>query len=147
MNSPQVRSVLLVADDNPDDRLLIGEAWQEASSVSCQMVEDGEELMNVLYHRSNHYIADPAVSPNLILLDLNMPKKNGYEALQEIKTTPCLKKIPVVVLTTSTAKSDINRSYELGASAYITKPNSFDELVELMQVLHTYWFETIDLPD
>ena len=147
MNALKTRSILLVADDNPDDRLLIEEAWQEASSINLQLVEDGEELMNVLHQRSKLLATDFSTVPNLILLDLNMPRKNGYEALAEIKTTPGLKKIPVIVMTTSTAKSDINRSYELGASAYITKPNSFDELVELMQVLHTYWFETIDLPD
>ncbi|MBW4690950.1 MAG: response regulator [Lyngbya sp. HA4199-MV5] len=147
MDTLKVRSILLVADDNPDDRLLIEEAWQEASSVNLQLVEDGEELMNVLHHRSKLFAADLSDVPNLILIDLNMPRKNGYEALAEIKTTPGLKKIPVVVMTTSAARSDINRSYELGASAYITKPNSFDELVELMQVLHNYWFETITLPD
>ena len=147
MNALKARSTLLVADDNPDDRLLIEEAWQEASSVNLQLVEDGEALMDVLHHRCKNPATELSIFPNLILLDLNMPRKNGYEALAEIKTTPSLKRIPVIVMTTSTARSDINRSYELGASAYITKPNSFDELVELMQLLHTYWFETIDLPD
>ncbi|MBW4690952.1 MAG: response regulator [Lyngbya sp. HA4199-MV5] len=146
MNACQIPFLLLAADDNPDDRLLIQEAWQEVSPVELQIVGNGEELMDFLYRRGQYADSTTPSSPNLILLDLNMPRKNGYEALQEIKTAPALKKIPVVVLTTSIAKADIDRSYELGASGHITKPNSFDEFTEQMQALYSYWFKTVNLP-
>ena len=146
MNTCQIPFTLLVADDNPDDRLLVQEAWHEVSPIELYLVENGEELMDFLYHRGPYAGLTALSLPSLILLDLNMPRKNGHEALQEIKGVPNLKKIPVIVLTTSTLKSDIDRSYELGASGHITKPNSFDELIEQMQALYSYWFEAVNLP-
>jgi CheY-like chemotaxis protein len=154
MNAYQVPSVLL-ADDNPDDRLLIKEAWEEVSTITLHMVGNGEELMDFLYCQGQDRglkdkdLKDTGLEcllPSLILLDLNMPRKNGYETLQEIKADPKLKKIPVIILTTSTVVLDVNRSYELGASGYLTKPDSFDELIQQMQASYSYWLKTVRLP-
>src|SRR3954471_4543735 len=132
---------ILMADDDPDDRLMARKALQEYRLKNgIQFVEDGEELMDYLRHRGKY--ADPATSPEpgLILLDLNMPKKDGREALAEIKADPKLRHIPVVVLTTSKAEEDIIRSYDLGVNSYITKPVSFQGLAEVMKILSIYWF-------
>ncbi|MDQ3959432.1 MAG: response regulator, partial [Pseudomonadota bacterium] len=109
-------------------------------------VTNGEELMDYLYRRGRY--ADMATSPRpgLILLDLNMPKKDGREALQEIKADPNLRRIPVVILTTSEAEEDVYRSYDLGANSFITKPVTFESLVELMRVMGRYWIELVELP-
>jgi CheY-like chemotaxis protein len=109
-------------------------------------VENGEELMDYLHRRGA--FADPARSPRpgLILLDLNMPRKDGREALAEIKSDPALRQIPVVVLTTSKAEEDIYRTYDLGVNSFITKPVTFDGLVNVMRTLGTYWFEIVELP-
>ena len=109
-------------------------------------VEDGEELMDYLLQRGCYLAPDAAPRPGLILLDLNMPRKDGREALREIKADPVLRQIPVVVLTTSRAEEDILRSYDLGVNSFITKPVSFDGLVEVMRALATYWFEIVRLP-
>jgi CheY-like chemotaxis protein len=138
---------LLMAEDDPDDRLLSAEALKEARLTNkIHFVEDGEELMDFLCH-TGKYI-DPASSPRpgLVLLDLNMPKKDGREALREMKSNPDLRLIPVVVLTTSKAEEDILRSYDLGVSGYITKPVQFNELIEVMRVIGKYWFEIVELP-
>jgi CheY-like chemotaxis protein len=146
--SPQAkRIVILMADDDADDRLLTQDALVECNSGSdLRVVENGEELLNYLHRRGPY--ADPVTSPRpgLILLDLNMPKKDGRDALQEIKLHPELRKIPVVVLTTSKADTDISRIYELGANSFIAKPVSFDSLVSVMQLLTRYWFDTVELP-
>ncbi len=139
--------VFLMADDDPDDRLLIKEAFQESLvSNSIYFVEDGVELMN--YLRWQDKFSDPAdaPSPDLILLDLNMPRKDGREALAEIKSDPLLRYIPVVVLTTSKAEEDIMRSYDIGAASYITKPVTFDGLVEAIRGLGQYWVQIVRLP-
>jgi CheY-like chemotaxis protein len=102
--------------------------------------------MDYLYQRGKYADLNLAPRPGLILLDLNMPKKDGREALREIKADPQLKHIPVVVLTTSKAEEDIYRSYELGANSYITKPVTFASLVEVMKTLGKYWFEIVELP-
>ena len=138
---------LLLADDDPDDRLLARQALEKsrlANDLRC--VEDGEELLDYLRHRGQY--ADPKESPRpgLILLDLNMPRKDGREALREIKSDPKLRDIPVVVLTTSKAEEDIARSYNLGVNSYITKPVKFSALVEVMRALGKYWFEIVELP-
>jgi CheY-like chemotaxis protein len=109
-------------------------------------VEDGEELMDYLFQRGAFEDPADAPPPGLILLDLNMPKKDGREALAEIKNDPRLRKIPVIVLTTSSAEEDVYRSYDLGVSSYITKPVTFTGLVEAMKVLAEYWFEIVVLP-
>ena len=139
---------ILMADDDPDDRLLAERALKEARLKNgIRFVEDGEELMDYLHRRGKY--SDPTSSPRpgLILLDLNMPRKDGREALAEIKGDPELHKIPVVILTTSKAEEDIVRSYDLGVNSYITKPVSFAGLAEVMKVLHIYWFEIVKLPN
>ncbi|MDB4951176.1 MAG: response regulator receiver protein [Gemmatimonadetes bacterium] len=138
---------ILMADDDPDDRLLARDALAEACVANelC-FVEDGEELLEYL-HGDGRW-APPArpLRPGLILLDLNMPRKDGREALREIKADPGLRRIPVVVLTTSRDEEDVLRCYDLGASSYITKPVTFHGLVSAMTVLGRYWFEIVNLP-
>jgi CheY-like chemotaxis protein len=144
----QARPVtILVADDDPDDRQLTKEAFEESRILNdLRFVEDGVELMEYLQRRGRY--ADPADSPrpSLILLDLNMPRKDGREALQEIKGDPRLRAIRIVVMTTSKAEEDILRSYNLSASSYITKPITFDGLVEVVKALGKYWLEIVELP-
>ncbi len=138
--------VLLVAEDNPDDRLLLELAWEEIAGVNLYFVEDGEELIDFLCCRGKYGDSSNAPQPDLILLDLKLPRKNGYEALQEIKTHPNLRKIPIIVLTTSKAESDIISSYDLGANSYFAKPDTFEKAIKLMQMINAYWFETANLP-
>ena len=134
-----------MADDDADDRMLAKEALEESRVLNeLHFVEDGEELIEFLKQRGKY--AD-APRPGLILLDLNMPRKDGREALKEIKADSGLRRIPVVVMTTSKAEEDIFRSYDLGASSYITKPVTFDRLVELMRTLGHYWVEFVELPE
>jgi CheY-like chemotaxis protein len=139
--------VILMADDDEDDRLMAREAFSEVKLLNdFHTVEDGEELMDYL-RRTGKY-ADPNSSPRpgLILLDLNMPKKDGRQALKEIKADPGLRTIPIVVLTTSKAEEDILRSYDLGVNSFIIKPVTFDQLVDIMKTLTKYWFEIVELP-
>jgi CheY-like chemotaxis protein len=139
--------VILMADDDADDRLLTQDALAECrlpASLCC--VENGEELLDYLKRRGRFAPPASAPSPGLILLDLNMPRKDGREALREIKEDPELCTIPVVILTTSKADTDIARIYELGANSFIAKPVSFDGLVDVMRVLGRYWFEIVELP-
>jgi CheY-like chemotaxis protein len=136
-----------MADDDPDDRMLTQRALREYRLKNGMVfVEDGEELMDYLHRRGKY--ADPSSSPRpgVILLDLNMPRKDGRQALAEIKSDPDLRRIPVVVLTTSKAEEDMLRSYDLGANAFITKPVTFQSLAELMKVLAMFWFEIVRLP-
>ncbi len=147
--SAQPRPIaILLADDDPDDCLLAQEALAESHLMNdLYVVGDGEELLDFLRHRGKY--ADPASAPRpgLILLDLNMPRKDGREALREIKSDPALRRIPVVVLTTSQAEEDIYRSYDLGVNSFISKPVTFDGLVKVMKHLGRYWFEIVELPD
>ena len=138
---------ILLADDDPDDRMLARDALDESRLANdLHEVCDGEELLEYLRRRGKY--ADPASAPRpgLILLDLNMPRKDGREALREIKADPELRSIPVVVLTTSQAEEDIYRTYDLGVSSFITKPVSFEGLVAVMKALGRYWFEIVELP-
>jgi CheY-like chemotaxis protein len=136
-----------MADDDADDRLLAKDALNECHLANdLHFVENGEELLDYLYRRNRFSQMSDSPRPGLILLDLNMPKKDGREALKEIKADPELRKIPVVVLTTSRADTDIGRIYDLGANSFISKPVSFDSLVEVMKVLGRYWFEVVELP-
>lgn len=135
---------ILLADDDPDDRLLTAEAFAEARlSNQLHTVEDGVALMDFLHHRPP-YTDTPR--PGLILLDLNMPRKDGRQALAEIKNDPDLAHIPVVVLTTSAEEEDVLRTYGLGANSYITKPVTFEGLVHAVGLLGQYWFSLVDLP-
>ena len=140
--------VILMADDDADDRMLTKDALAESRVLNdLRFVEDGEELLDYLKGRGAYTDREKAPRPGLILLDLNMPKKDGREALKEIKADPELRRIPVVVMTTSKAEEDVYRSYDLGASSFITKPVTFDRLVELMRTMGQYWVEFVELPD
>ncbi len=139
--------VILMADDDPDDREMAREAFAESRLLNdLRFVEDGVELMDYL-HRRNQF-SDPANAPlpGLILLDLNMPRMDGREALDAIKADAALRSIPVVILTTSKAEADILLSYDLGANSFITKPVKFQELIKVVQALSNYWLEIVDLP-
>jgi CheY-like chemotaxis protein len=138
--------VILMADDDADDRLLAKDALAECKLPSdLHFVENGEQLLDYL-HRRGEYSKATSPRPGLILLDLNMPRKDGREALREIKLDPELRRIPVIVLTTSKADTDISQIYELGANSFISKPVSFDSLVNVMKILGNYWFEVVELP-
>jgi len=147
MAERRVPITILIADDDPEDRMLMEEAFVESRLANdLRFVEDGEQLMDYL-SRSGRY-ADPMSSPRpgVILLDLNMPRKDGREALREIKSDPGLRQIPIVVLTTSRAEEDIFRSYDLGVNSFVTKPVTFAAMVDLMKTLGKYWFEIVALP-
>ncbi len=146
--SPKKKSiVILVADDDAEDRMLVKEALEENRLTNnLQFVENGEELMEYLQGKGRYADKDKYPTPGLILLDLNMPKKDGREALKEIKEDPHLRLIPVVVLTTSKAEEDILKTYNLGVSSFITKPVTFNSFVEMMKTLSEYWFELVELP-
>lgn len=138
---------ILMADDDADDRLMTKEAFEESRLANdLRFVENGVELMEYLQRRGKY--ADPASSPRpgLILLDLNMPKKDGREALREIKADPSLKSIRVVILTTSKAEEDIFRTYDLSAASYITKPVTFAGMAEIIKTVGKYWLEIVELP-
>jgi len=138
---------ILMADDDEDDRLLTEEAFVESHLANdLHFVNDGEELMQYLLRQGEY--ADPKTSPRpgIILLDLNMPRKDGREALEEIKANPDLCRIPVIILTTSKAEEDIIRSYDLGANSFIAKPVTFRRLVEVLQTVGNYWFHIVELP-
>jgi CheY-like chemotaxis protein len=139
---------ILMADDDPDDRQLTKEAFDEAKLVNdLRFVEDGVELLDYLHRRGK--FADPATSPRpgLILLDLNMPRKDGREALSELKQDARFRAIRVIILTTSKAEEDILRTYNLSAASYITKPVTFESLVDVVKTLGKYWLEIVELPE
>lgn len=145
---PHGHLCILLADDDPDDRMLTQRALKKSRLVNeLHMVEDGEELMRYLRREGEYADPDTAPWPGLILLDLNMPRKDGREALREIKSDPKLRRIPVIVLTTSEAELDILRSYDLGVNAFVTKPVTFDGLATAIQRLGQFWFEIVKLPD
>jgi CheY-like chemotaxis protein len=147
MNTNARPIVILMAEDDPEDVMLVRDALTEARLCNdLRCVSDGEQLMDYLKRRGKY--ADPQTSPRpgIILLDLNMPKKDGREVLREIKDDPSLRSIPVIVLTTSNAEEDIVRSYGLGANSYITKPVTFEKLVEIVKFVGRYWFEIVALP-
>ena len=138
---------ILIADDDVEDRMMVADAFAESHLAnSLRFVENGEQLLDYLYQRGSY--TDPATAPRpgLILLDLNMPKKDGRKALQEIKSDPRLRHIPVVVLTTSKAELDVYRSYDLGVNSFITKPVTLAGLVEVVSTLGKYWLEIVELP-
>jgi len=138
---------ILMAEDDADDRLMAREAFEECRLGNpLQFVGDGEELMDYLNRRGKY--ADDVLypMPGLILLDLNMPRKDGREALREIKSDPALRDIPVVVLTTSKAEQDVADSYGDGANSFITKPVSFAALIEVVRTVGKYWLQIVDLP-
>jgi two-component system, response regulator len=136
--------VILMADDDEDDRMSTADAFREHHLVNeFHTVNDGEELMAFL-RRAGKYSDAPR--PGLILLDLNMPRMDGREALREIKSDPVLRSIPVVILTTSSEEEDILKTYDLGANSFISKPVGFESLVQLVSTMTRYWFQLVELP-
>jgi len=148
MTTPKGKPVtILMADDDADDRQMTKEAFEESRLANdLRFVQDGVELLEYLQRRGQY--ADPATSPRpgLILLDLNMPKMDGREALQRIKADPKLKRIRIVILTTSKAEEDIFRTYDLSATSYITKPVTFAGMLKVIKALGQYWLEIVELP-
>jgi CheY-like chemotaxis protein len=139
---------ILLADDDEEDRAMTISALRErkvANEIRC--VGDGEELADYLFHRGAYSDIEQAPTPGLILLDLNMPRKDGREVLAEIKADEDLRSIPVVVLTTSKAEEDIARTYDLGVNSFITKPVTFNGLVHAMDAFSRYWLEIVELPN
>jgi len=149
VREPHGAITILMADDDEEDRELTRDALQAGSERNkLRFVSDGQELVDYL-RRTGRY-ADPSVDaprPGIILLDLNMPKKDGREALAEIKGDRSLRRIPVVVLTTSRDEQDVLRTYDLGVSSFITKPVTFAGLVDVMNAWNHYWFDIVELPD
>lgn len=147
MKRTNMTTTLLLADDDPDDRLLLRDALEESRWTSeLRAVEDGQELMDYLQRRGAYAAAADSPLPGLILMDLKMPRKDGHQALKEIREDPTLRHIPVVILTTSKAEEDVMRSYELGVNSFITKPTSFKTLIEVVGNLRRYWFEVVTRP-
>ena len=140
--------VILIADDDAEDRMLTQDALHESRLANVlRHVEDGEELLDYLNNIGKYSDKNEHPTPGLILLDLNMPKKDGREALKEIKANKALRSIPIVILTTSKAEEDILKTYDLGVSSFITKPVKFSDLVDIMKTLSKYWFQIVELPN
>lgn len=138
---------IMVADDDPDDRLLIKEALQEARlDYQIEFFTDGVDLLDYLYGRSEYAHRPRTLLPGLLFLDLNMPRMDGREVLQKIKQDPHLRRIPVVVLTTSSSEEDVFRAYDLGVNSFITKPANFEALVKIMESIAGYWLGIVALP-
>jgi CheY-like chemotaxis protein len=138
---------ILIVDDDNDDQYMIRQAFATINfAENVKTVNDGVELFEYL-ERSGKYKNEITLFPKVILLDLNMPKKDGRQCLKEIKQHPKLKKIPIVIYSTSSNPDDIAFAYEYGASSYITKPYSYQELVKIMEVLKLYWFDTVNTPN
>jgi len=146
MSDQNLPLTILSAEDDPDDCLLVEDAFRESGQGShLKFVQDGAALLQYLRREGEFATPAEAPRPDLILLDLNMPGKDGRESLAEIKADPNLRSIPVVVLTTSSAEEDVLRTYDLGCAGYITKPISYQEMVDMVKVLNQYWFEIVEL--
>lgn len=147
MDERDSKVVILMADDDEDDRILTKDAFNVARLINpLYFVHDGEELMDYLHCRGKYENCESAPRPGLILLDLNMPKKDGREALKEIKEDENLCHIPIIILTTSKDERDVVLSYGLGANSVVVKPVTFEGLVEVLKVMGSYWFEIVKLP-
>jgi CheY-like chemotaxis protein len=147
MSKPIKPITILVADDDPDDCLMVKESFEEERVANpLHFVKDGEELMDYLKRRGDFKDMEDIPLPGLILLDLNMPRKDGREALREIKSDPDLRIIPVVVFTTSKAEEDIYRTYDLGVNSFISKPVTFEGLKGIIKTVTKYWLEIVELP-
>ena len=137
-----------MADDDEDDILLVRDAFDESKLMNeLYTVFDGQELMDYLRRKGKYSSPASAPRPDIILLDLNMPKKDGRQALKEIKTDPQLKDIPVIILTSSKAEADIFKTYKLGANSFVTKPVTFESMCEIVKKLGEYWFQIVRLPN
>jgi CheY-like chemotaxis protein len=138
---------IVVADDDADDRMMIKDAFEESKLVNpVDFVEDGVQLMEYLRREGEFKRFANQPYPGFILLDLNMPRKDGRTALKEIKESATLHRIPIVILTTSKAEEDIIKTYNLGVNSFICKPVSFDKLVEIVKTVGRYWIEIVALP-
>ena len=147
MKKNEKRISIIMAEDDEDDRIMVQDASVEAGITEpIRFVENGEELMDFLQHRNQYSQNKESFSSTIILLDLNMPKLDGRKALEEIKKNEALRKIPVLILTTSNIKEEIISAYNSGANSFIVKPFSFDFMVEIMRNIKNYWLETIALP-
>jgi CheY-like chemotaxis protein len=147
LSTPTKANVILMAEDDSDDRLLAQDAMTESGlGAEVRFVENGVELMDYLHHRNKFSESGSNPRPGLIILDLNMPKKDGREALREIKADAELRNIPVLILTTSRADTDIAQAYKLGANSFISKPTAFNALVNVMKSIGDYWFKVVLLP-
>ena len=135
---------VLLIEDNPGDIRLIMEAFKERNHCNLSVVEDGEKAITFL-HRQNLY--ENAPRPDIILLDINLPKKNGYEVLEEIKNDPNIKTIPIIILTSSSSKRDIINCYALHANCYITKPINADDFINMVKFIEDFWFGIVELPE
>jgi two-component system, response regulator len=146
MKTPLNPITILMADDDPDDRMLMKQALAENDLPNViEFVENGLELMNYL-KKKGRFQAEKTIRPGIILLDLNMPKMDGREALRLIKSDRELRRIPVIILTTSKAEEDIFQTYDLGVNSFICKPVRFHELVEVTREIGNYWLGTVALP-
>lgn len=136
---------ILLVEDNPGDADLVLEVLEQSKIRNqVHIAEDGEEAMEILLRETEHIDAS---RPDLILLDLNLPRKDGREILAEIKSNPDLRRIPVIVLTTSKAEEDILKSYDLHANAYITKPVDIDQFIKVLGVFEDFWLDIVKLPE
>jgi CheY-like chemotaxis protein len=145
--APHRPLTILLADDDEEDRELARDALQDSRLANeMKFVCDGQDLLDYLRHEGR-WASEDSPRPGIILLDLNMPKKDGREALQEIKADESLRRIPVVVLTTSKDEADVLATYDLGVSSFITKPVTFGGLVDVMKTWTRYWFEIVELPN
>lgn len=141
------RLVLVMVDDDEDDCILVNEALKAAcSGCTFRCVGDGEEMLEYLHRSGRYKDAQSCPVPDLILLDLNMPRMSGREVLKKLKTDPRFRAIPVIILTTSRELDDVKACYDMGANSYITKQPSFDEVVSSIKTLMEYWIEVATLP-
>ncbi len=152
MNNTEIQKaksvLILIADDDEDDRMFTKEAFEENYLLNeIRFVNDGVELIDYLKRRDKFTNPADSPRPGIILLDLNMPKMDGREALKEIKSDPLLRSIPVVVLTTSKAEQDVLQTYDLGVNCFITKPVAFSDFIEVTRMLGHYWFDIVQLPN
>ena len=144
---PLKKCILMMADDDPDDREFVREAFEQCGfEGEFRYVEDGADLIDYLTLQGEFAVQSECPAPDLILLDLNMPRVNGHEALTVIKSNEKLRRIPIVALSTSESTDDIEKTYDLGVNSFIMKPSSFDQLVELADELKHYWLEIVKLP-
>lgn len=140
-------AVILLAEDDPGDQELTRRALEDdVIRVDLRIVSDGEEALDYLHRRGQYSDPEIAPRPDLILLDLNMPRLNGREVLQSLKTSPDLCRIPVVVLTTSQQEADILATYDLGCNSYVQKPVDIDQFIHVVRKMGNYWFEIVTLP-
>ncbi|MEG4969457.1 response regulator [Microcoleus sp. B6-A1] len=147
MNYQKKKFTLLIANDDEHTRFLVKEALGEVRlAITSEFVENGEQVLDYLYRRGQYLGSSNWHQPDLILLDLNMPRLDGRETLSLIRSDPHLQQIPVVMLTTSHRRGDILLCYRLGANSFISKPVTFEGLLEVMKTLCEYWFEIVSLP-